>query len=92
MTEKRIIPIAFADQRLKTFIKEIINTNYTNEKFVFQSTSEKDIKAITSNILVTDDPYFLDNSKIINNFQKVILINTSKIKDVQGAKKFNSNT
>ena len=77
MTEKSIIPISFADQRLKTFIKEIINTNYTNEKFIFQSTSEKDIKAITSNILVTDDSYFFENSKFVNNFQKVLLINTS---------------
>jgi len=77
MTEKRIIPITFSNEKLHSIIDEIIEYNNELGNFEFQITDKKNLEQNNKHILVTDDKFFFDNQDVVLKFDLLFIINSN---------------
>ena len=75
--EKRIIPITFRNDKLKSIISEIIAFSSNFENLKFHLTDTMNLHNYEKSILVTDDESIIHNRSIILEFGVVFIINTT---------------
>ena len=75
--EKRIIPITFRNDKLKSIISEIIAFSSNFENLKFHLTDTMNLHNYEKSILVTDDESIIHNRSIILEFSVVFIINTT---------------
>ena len=74
--EKSIIPFIFVDPRLCSIVNEINENLKLFDNFTLKNFSLNDIKSTGSDILITDNQFYSNNSNLKSYFQKILIINT----------------